>query len=97
VGAVCSGGSPSTGAAPYRSANDADLRRNLARMLVSLGAAEYASQRAEHLRRGRSPRTLRYSPGDFHRSAVRTLGYGDSRDVARAIHSREFEPYLGRS
>lgn len=52
-------------------------------------------QRAEHQRRGRSPRTFRYAPGGFHCEACRILGYGDSHDVARTIHAYELESYLG--
>jgi hypothetical protein len=78
-------------------ANDRALRGNLSRMLESYGADQAAIQRAAHLRRGRSARTFRYAPGWFHREACRTLGYGDSHDVARAIHAHELEPYLGVS
>lgn len=77
--------------------NDRALRGNLARMLERYGADQAAIQRAAHLQRGRSPRTFRYMPGEFHREACRTLGYGDSHDVARTIHAYELEPYLGVS
>jgi hypothetical protein len=77
--------------------NDQALRRNLARMLQGYGADQYLSQRASHKRAGRSPRTFRYSPAGFHADACRVLGYGDSSDVARVIHSPELEPYLGVS
>jgi hypothetical protein len=75
--------------------NDRALRGNLARMLEAYGADQAAIQRAEHRRRGRSPRTFRYSPGEFHREACRALGYGDSHDVARTIHAYQLEHYLG--
>jgi hypothetical protein len=79
----------------HRAPNDAQLRRNLTRMLEAFGVDEAAEQRTEHLRRGRSPRTFRYQPGAFHREAVRVLGRGSSEEVAATIHAPDLARYLG--
>lgn len=78
------------------SSNDTALRRDLARMLEAYALEQAELQRAAHRRRGRSPRTFRYTPSAFHSDACRILGYGDSEDVARVIHSYELRDHLGR-
>lgn len=45
--------------------------------LTRLGAAEYAAAMQSHRKAGRSPRTYRHSPSQYHRDLVAHLGRND--------------------
>lgn len=49
-------------------------RTALAIAAERIGASQYDAQRAEHARKGRSPRTMRYVPTAAHRAVVEALG-----------------------
>ena len=53
--------------------------------LERLANAEYKSQLAAWLKAGRSKRTFRYSPPEWHRDAVAALGRNDEEGAKLAL------------
>ena len=83
-------------------ANDERAYRALHRAATRIGAAGYAAQRRDHLRRGRSPRTYRYVPDQGHRELVdgmAALGRGriTAEDAMALLHYGESAEALKRA
>lgn len=48
--------------------------RNLQRVAEQVGYNNYLRQSEEHTKKGKSPRTFRYNPSEFHRKLIAAMG-----------------------